>query len=96
LLCAAKKSRDTDHQRNFVYDEMRGIDHDTLADELRSAPGYVPIPGYAFDRHTRRGNAMGKTKVDFFRTERSSLVPLEQGLFDYFAANKFYQSQSQL
>ena len=57
LLCAAKKSRDADHLQNFVYDEMCGIDPDTLADELRSAPEYVPVPDYALDCHTRRGKA---------------------------------------
>jgi replication-associated recombination protein RarA len=83
LLCAAKKSRDADHLQNFVYDEMRGIDPDTLADELRSAPEYVPVPDYAFDCHTRRGKSMGKTKADFFKAEQAALVPLEQGLFDH-------------
>ena len=83
LLCAAKKSRDADHLQNFVYDEMRGIDPDTLADELRSAPEYVPIPEYALDCHTRRGKAAGRTKADFFKAEQEALVPLEQGLFDH-------------
>jgi hypothetical protein len=68
------------------YDEMRGIDPDTLADELRSAPDYVPIPEYAFDCHTRRGKAMGKTKADFFKAEQAALMPLEQGLFDHLVA----------
>jgi replication-associated recombination protein RarA len=83
LLCASKKSRDADHLQNLVYDEMRGIDPDTLADELRSAPEYVAVPDYAFDCHTRRGKAMGKTKADFFKAEQAALVPLEQGLFDH-------------
>jgi replication-associated recombination protein RarA len=86
LLCAAKKSRDADHLQNFVYDEMRSIDPDTLADELRSAPEYVPVPDYAFNCHTRRGKSMGKTKADFFKAEQAALVPLEQGLFDHLAA----------
>lgn len=82
LLCAAKKSRDADHLQNFVYDEMRGVDPDTLADDLRNAPEYVPIPEYAFDCHTRRGKAAGKTKGDFFRAEYSALLPMQQGIFD--------------
>ena len=69
--------------QNFVYDEMRGIDPDTLDDELRSAPEYVPVPDYAFDCHTRHGKAMGKTKTHFFKAEQAALVPLEQGLFDH-------------
>ncbi len=64
---------------------MRGIDPDTLADELRSAPEYVAVPDYAFDCHTRRGKSMGKTKADFFKAEQAALVPLEQGLFDHLA-----------
>jgi hypothetical protein len=52
---------------------MRGIDPDMLADELRSAPEYVPVPDYAFDCHTRRGKAMGKTKADFFQAEQAAL-----------------------
>jgi len=82
LLCAAKKSRDADHLQNFVYDEMRGIDPDTLADELRNAPEYVPIPEYAFDCHTRRGKAAGRTKAEFFRAEHAALAPFQPGLFD--------------
>lgn len=65
------------------YDEMRGIDPDTLADELRSAPECVPVPDYAFDCHTRRGKAMGMTKADFFKAGQEALVPLEQGLLDH-------------
>ncbi|MBE2180197.1 MAG: hypothetical protein IAE97_06965 [Chthoniobacterales bacterium] len=82
LLCAAKKSRDADHLQNFVYDEMRGVDPDTLADDLRNAPEYVPIPEYAFDCHTRRGKAAGATKAEFFRAEHAALAPFQPGLFD--------------
>ena len=82
LLCAAKKNRDADHLQNYVYDEMRGIDPDTLADELRNAPEYEPIPEYAFDCHTRRGKAAGATKADFFRAEHAALAPFQPGLFD--------------
>jgi hypothetical protein len=67
----------------FVYDEMRGSDPDTLADELRSAPEYVPVPDYAFDCHTRRGKSVGKTKADVFKAKQAARVPLEQGLFDH-------------
>ncbi len=80
LLCAAKKCRDADHLQNLVYDEMRGVDPDTLADELRNVPEYVPIPEYAFDCHTRRGKAAGKTNGDFFYAECSALFPMQQGI----------------
>jgi hypothetical protein len=55
LLCLAKKSRDADHLQNFVYDQMAGLDEETLSQDLREADDYVPIPGYAYDCHTREG-----------------------------------------
>jgi hypothetical protein len=57
-VCAAKKSLEADRLQNFVYDEMRGMDSDKPADELRSAPEYVPIPEYTLDRRTRRGKVV--------------------------------------
>ena len=82
LLCQAKKSRDADHLQNFVYDQSAGLDPDTLADELREADDYVPIPGYAYDCHTREGRKRGKTKKDFFKAEQEALEPHQPGLFD--------------
>ena len=82
LLSLAKKSRDPDHLQNFVYDERRGVDEETLADELRTAPEYVPIPDYAFDCHTRAGKKAGATKAQFFRAEHAALQPFQPGLFD--------------
>jgi len=83
LLCAAKKSRDADHLQNFVYDQSAGVDADTLADDLRQAPEYVPIPGYAFDCHTRKGKSSGATKEQFFRDEQGALQLFQPGLFDH-------------
>jgi replication-associated recombination protein RarA len=82
LLCAAKKSRDADHLQNFVYDQMKGVDPETLADDLRTAPEYVPIPDYAFDCHTRSGKRAGATKAQFFSAEHAALRPFQPGLFD--------------
>ncbi|MCX6969092.1 MAG: hypothetical protein NTV93_02925 [Verrucomicrobia bacterium] len=82
ILCAAKKSRDPDHLQNLVYDQLKGVDADTLADDLRNAPEYVPIPGYAFDCHTRKGKASGATKAQFFSAEHAALQPFQPGLFD--------------
>jgi hypothetical protein len=82
LLCAAKKNRDADHLQNFVYDKQVSIDPETLSQELRDAPTYVPIPAYAYDCHTLRGKRAGKTKADFFRSEQEALQPLQLGLFD--------------
>ncbi|MBU6296382.1 MAG: hypothetical protein KJS91_17005 [Planctomycetes bacterium] len=83
LLSQARKSRDADHLQNLVYDQCKGVDADQLADELRSAPEYVPVPEYAYDCHTRRGKAAGKTKADFFTAEHAALHPFQPGLFDH-------------
>ncbi len=82
LLCMAKKSRDADHLQNFVYDQMAGLDPDTLAEDLRQGGDYVPIPAYAYDCHTREGRRRGKTKKDFFKAEQAALEPFQPGLFD--------------
>ena len=82
LLCLAKKSRDADHLQNFVYDQMAGLDPETLSDELRQSGDYVPIPAYAYDCHTREGRRRGKTKRDFFTAEQAALEPFQPGLFD--------------
>ncbi len=82
ILCAAKKSRDPDHLQNLVYDQLKGVDADALADDLRKAPEYIPIPDYAFDCHTRKGKASGATKAQFFSAEHAALQPFQPGLFD--------------
>ena len=82
LLCLAKKSRDADHLQNFVYDQMAGLDPESLAEELRQSGDYVPIPAYAYDCHTREGRRRGKTKRDFFKAEQAALEPFQPGLFD--------------
>ena len=82
LLAMAKKNRDADHLQNFVYDQMKGLDPEKLAADLRKAPKYVPIPDYAYDCHTLKGKKMGKTKADFFREEQKALNPFIPGLFD--------------
>ena len=82
LLSLAKKSRDPDHLQNLVYDQLKGIDPDKLANELRKAPEYQPIPDYAYDCHTQEGRKRGKTKADFFKAEQKALSPFIPGLFD--------------
>ena len=82
LLCLAKKSRDADHLQNFVYDQQAGLDPETLAEDLRTAGKYVPIPDYAYDCHTKRGRRWGSTKADFFKAEQDALQPRLPGLFD--------------
>jgi hypothetical protein len=82
LLSLAKKNRDADHLQNFVYDQCKGIDAAKLAADLLKAPKYMPIPEYAYDCHTLKGQKRGKTKADFFRDEQRALKPLQPGLFD--------------
>jgi hypothetical protein len=53
--------------------------------DLRSAPKYVPIPGYTYDCHTQKDRRQGRTKADFFRDEQRALRPSQPGLFDYLA-----------
>ena len=65
-----------------VYDQLKGVDADALADDLRNAPEYIPIPDYAFDCHTRKGKASGATKAQFFSAEHAALQPFQPGLFD--------------
>jgi len=83
LIAVAKKNRDADHLQNFVYDQKIGVDDKILAADLRRAPKYTPIPGYAYDCHTIKGKKMGKTKADFFREEQQALNPFIPGLFDH-------------
>ena len=83
LLCLSKKSRDPDHLQNMVYDQLAGLEAETLAQELRESGEYVAIPEYAYDCHTREGKKRGKTKSDFFKAEQAALKPFQPGLFDH-------------
>jgi replication-associated recombination protein RarA len=83
LLCAAKKSRDSDHLQNLVYDKHIGLTDDEVNayfDDVRKNP--IPVPEYAFDIHTKKGRIRGKTKKDFFAEEQEALNNRQPGLFD--------------
>ena len=82
LLCQARKCRDADHLTNLVYDPRRIDERQLMAEleEARKTP--EPIPDYAFDCHTQKGRARGKTKAEFFREEFNALHPRQPGLFD--------------
>jgi len=93
VLCTAGKSRDADHLQNFLYDrdmlgpaEKRDATAGAEAADASLAEligqDTIPIPDYAFDVHTRRGRAKGKTKAEFFREEQAALQPRVRGLFD--------------
>lgn len=79
LLCECRKSRDTDHLQNLVYD--RGdVDVQKWIEDVRREP--IAIPDYTYDVHTRKGKKYGRTKAEFFRDEYEALRPRVPGLFD--------------
>lgn len=88
LICQAKKSRDADHLQNYVYDQGLDVSAQTLANSLRDSGEYVPIPGYAYDCHTRAGRRRGATKKKFFIDEQEALSPKQPGLFDHLVPTK--------
>ena len=79
LLCECRKSRDSDHLQNFVYDR-NDVDIERWIEDVRTNP--IPIPPYTFDIHTRQGKKSGRTKEDFFKEEYEALNPRVPGLFD--------------
>jgi len=83
LLAQAKKCRDSDHLIIFVYDRNK-INNAKVEKMIKSLTEAEKkeIPGYAFDCHTIKGKAMGKTKEDFLKEEFEALSPREKGLFD--------------
>ena len=68
LLCAAKKSRDADHLQNFVYDQNMGVNPEALANDLRTAPAYAPIPDYPLSC-TKRPQATGSVQYELFQED---------------------------
>lgn len=85
LLAKAYKCRDADHLIIHVYDreKIRNDDIDCLLKKVTEADR-MDIPEYAYDCHTSKGKAMGKTKEDFLKAEFEALNPRERGLFDGF------------
>jgi replication-associated recombination protein RarA len=82
LLAMARKTRDTDHFINLVYNPDT-IPAETLADDIDAArKDPIEIPDYAHDCHTTTGRKKGKTRTDFFLDEQAALTPREPGLFD--------------
>lgn len=67
-LCCCKKERSTDHLKNLTIKKFN--------------EGYVPqIPDYAFDMHTRKGQAAGKDVIHFLE-EASRVEPLMEDYDD--------------
>lgn len=80
VLAHANKSRDTDHLLHFIYDREEDNNNvTTYIDKMNN----VEIPEYAYDCHTRAGRAMGKTKEEFFKTEKEALTPRRDDLEDF-------------
>jgi len=83
LLCRTPKSRDADHAIIFIYDREQ-ISHEEVQryiDAIKPEER-VEIPEYAYDCHTAKGRAAGKTKEDFLKSEQAALKPRQKGLFD--------------
>lgn len=84
LLANAYKSRDADHAIIYLYDREKltadvvreFIEKEVKPDEERE------IPEFAYDCHTAKGKAAGKTKADFLKSEQKALKPKMKGLFD--------------
>jgi len=84
ILCAALKSRDADHLNILAYDRMVGLTKEEVKKWMEDADSSrFPIPGYAFDCHTRKGKAAGRTKGQFVVEEQNALTPKQPGLFDH-------------
>lgn len=90
LLCMARKNRDADYVAcNFMWGDRTLTDEefDEFVDyeeveRLKNETDF-DVPGYVFDVHTRRGKAMGKTQMEFFKEENECLEPRQMSLFDY-------------
>lgn len=83
LLCTTRHNRDADILSNFVYDKRRGLTDaqiDAYMNEVREEN--IPIPGYAYDCHTREGKMRGKTKAQFFVEEEQALEYRQMSIFD--------------
>lgn len=82
LLCAAVKSRDADVLQCVIYDKEKiaRADIEAFIREWEESDK-KDIPEYAWDCHTRKGKAMGKTKEDFFKEEQAGLQPEQRTLF---------------
>jgi len=88
LLAKAHKCRDADHLIIYVYDRKK-IQKQEVENLLKSVTesDRKEIPEYAYDCHTSKGKAMGKTKEDFLKSEFEALNPREKGLFDEFVGS---------
>ena len=69
LLCESEKDRSSDLLKNIIIKKF--------------AMGYVPeIPDIAYDKHTRKGRAMGRDSFHFFQ-EASKVIPQANPNNDY-------------
>lgn len=89
LLCMARKNRDADYVAcNFMWNDhpLTDAEFEEFVDyrevERLKAVESFRIPEYVFDKHTRKGRAMGKDNLDFFKEENDALEPRQMSLFD--------------
>ncbi|MDY5499989.1 MAG: hypothetical protein SPF89_07795 [Sphaerochaetaceae bacterium] len=65
FLCRQKKERSSDNVKNML---IKDFAHGRVAE----------VPDYAYDMHTVKGRAMGKTEMDFL-TDSSKVIPQLEG-----------------
>jgi len=83
LLCMARKNRDADYvclnfmvpERTLTPEEIEEYGWDGLPDSVR-------VPNWVYDCHTRKGKALGKTKMEMVIEENMALKPKQLNLFD--------------
>lgn len=83
LLCMARKNRDADYVcLNFMVP-----DRDLSPEEIKEfgwdgLPESIQVPEWVYDCHTRKGKALGKTKMEMVIEENLALKPKQVSLFD--------------
>lgn len=83
LLCMARKNRDAD----YVCLNFMCPDKDLSPDEIKEfgwdgLPSSIAVPDWVYDCHTKKGKAMGKTKLEMVIEENAALQPHQLNFFD--------------
>ena len=96
LLVKARKNRDADYFACCLLNS-----NDTLSDDyLRQyfslcERDFKCVPDYTYDCHTRKGKAMGKTKMDMIKSEQAALYPRTEGDFDEADWSPFFKHEKE-
>lgn len=90
ILCTCKHNRDSDLLSNYIYDKKALLTDEqieNLMTEVRN--GYMEVPDYVYDCHTKKGRIAGKTKKQFFIEEEESLANRQMSIFDGLDLRKY-------